>query len=192
MASVTADEKLAQLRVEAWDSALHMFGTGYLFERRARAPKRGLFILSFSGLVLPVVLGSYVAAFGRSAPQLERVIVVIGVIAGLQAILSVWALVAKWDDQYTVAIEGAREYNRLATGFRSLAKSPSDDAEVRFKILTAERNARESADVSQLLTDKEKRRGMRAALREFQKECVSCKQVPHSMRPTNCPVCGDF
>jgi mobilome CxxCx(11)CxxC protein len=179
-------------RQDAWDKALDAFGTAYIFQRRARGPKVGMRILAFTGLVLPLALGLYVTVFGREAPQLERAIVLAGVLAGVQAIVSLWALVAKWDDQYTTAIESMVANNRLSTRFKSLARTPPANANAIYEALIAENESREEADVKQLLTDKEKRMGMRAALREFERRCASCKDVPRSMKPTQCPVCGDF
>ena len=42
------------------------------------------------------------------------------------------------------------------------------------------------------ITDEEKRMGMRATLRQFQRECANCKQTPVSMVPSECGVCGNF
>ena len=64
--------------------------------------------------------------------------------------------------------------------------------ELRNEVLKTENNLRRHIDNQQNVTEKEKRFGMRAALRQYQKQCSACKKVPTTMKPTSCGVCGNF
>lgn len=179
-------------RQDAWNHVIHTFGTAYVFEQRARGPKTRLKLLAFSGLALPLVLGFYVTVFGRDAPQLETAVVIAGCVAGAQGVASLWALVAKWDDQYSASLEGVVTNYRLASRFKEYASNPPPDEEVVYRLLRTELSAREAEDHKLLLTDKEKRMGLRAGLRELERACVSCKKVPRSLEASSCDVCGNF
>ena len=54
------------------------------------------------------------------------------------------------------------------------------------------RQFREAQDNKQSISEAEKRAGMRASLRQLQKECVNCKTIPISMIASDCPICGRF
>jgi mobilome CxxCx(11)CxxC protein len=107
-------------------------------------------------------------------------------------ILSVWALAAKWDDAFAYSQEAMTDNYRLANTFEKLARVAPADIAMRFEIADAAYQARVDADNRQGLSDKDKRRGMRAALRQYQRPCVGCQKVPASMKPSECDICGNF
>ena len=50
-------------RGEAWDNAIHAFGTSYIFERRLKAARKKLRWLTFLGIAVPVMVGGVVVTF---------------------------------------------------------------------------------------------------------------------------------
>lgn len=182
------------LRKQAWDAAVNAFGTAKLFERRQRRLRLWLRLLAFVGIAFPVAVGGTVIAYGISAKSLPYVLGVGGALGILQLVVSVWALVAQWDARLAHASESVVANHSLAVRFRAFAENPpqSGDLEHEFALLSTENEQREQNDYKQDLSDKEIRLAHRAGLRQFQRECVACHQVPLSMTPTKCDVCGNF
>lgn len=180
------------LRSKCWDLAIHAFGTAWIFEKRARKLRWKLKILSFLGIAVPVVIGGIVLSFGTNPRILPALLWVAGVLGVAQLTGSVWSLVARWDDSLAYALESVTANYRLSRRFESLGEQPPADLEVEFRVLDAENQARKDLDFRQDLTPKEKRAGLRAGLRQFQRACVGCNEVPTSMSPTDCEVCGNF
>lgn len=177
------------------DNALKCFGTGYIFERRARRTRIPLRILSFAGIAGPASLGAVAALVGIQSPLLPVAITVAGIIALLQLVMSIWSLVAGWDNSLAYAIESKSENYRLANQFAELGKTTSL-SEAKFEselsILETIADLRSSLDNRVDISDKEKRMGMRAGLRNYQRTCAGCGKIPSSMKPTKCGVCGNL
>jgi mobilome CxxCx(11)CxxC protein len=113
----------------------------------------------------------------------------------VQLIASIWSLTNRWDDDFGYALESLSANRILYDKFRQLASDPPAtiaDAKTQFQLLNTENSARSSLDEKQGVTEDEKRMGMRAALRQLQKQCTACGQVPTSMTSTQCDVCGNF
>ncbi|MGI5048341.1 hypothetical protein ACM9HD_33575, partial [Streptomyces sp. JAC25] len=53
-------------RRKCWDAALHAYGTSHIFQRRASDLKRKTDLLTWVGLVVPLLIGALVGAFGRN------------------------------------------------------------------------------------------------------------------------------
>jgi len=186
---------LSAIRQKCWDKAVHAHGTGYIFEERARALGKKIRLLAFLGIAVPASIGGIVLAFGTDFECKSIVLVLAGIIGIVQLIVSVWALVADWQDAYAYAHESLSANHRLAENFESLASNPPSDiseVEVNFRALMAEDKVLNQRDYRQEITPEEKREGMRAALRKFQRECASCGKVSESMSPSDCDVCGNF
>jgi mobilome CxxCx(11)CxxC protein len=182
------------MRRQAWRGAMDAFATGYMFEHRQRRLRQKLRLVSFIGFAVPLTVGTAVLTFGTTGRGWVYILWIAGVLGGAQAVVSLWSLVARWDESLAHASESASANHDLSKRFRALAEIPPDVATMsaRLDILLAENTQREQADYKQDLTDKEKRRGHRAALRHFDKPCKACKQVPLSLTPTKCDICGDF
>ncbi|MBN2312698.1 MAG: hypothetical protein JXM79_02140 [Sedimentisphaerales bacterium] len=183
------------LRLQCWDSAIHAFGTGYIFERRSRCLRFQLRLLSFLGIIVPVFVGGIVTTYGIQFKYIGIILATGGILALAQLIASIWAIIAKWDDAYAYSQESTSANYDLANKYKAIAQSPPsklDDFRIRLEFLNAENQRRSDTDYRQSITEKEKRMGMRAALRNLQRECTACKMVPTTMKPTNCGVCGNF
>lgn len=188
-------KSMDELRKKCWDEAFHSFGTAEIFRKRASKYRRLLRSLTFLGVAVPTAVGGIVLSFGVDFKYTSIVILIASILGLAQLILSLWSLVAKWDDTYAYSLESLSDNGKLSSLFQELAESPPNDRDefrTRYDLLQAESRIRTERDNQQIITDKEKRYGMRASLRQFRRECVSCKQIPTSMEATDCDVCGNL
>jgi mobilome CxxCx(11)CxxC protein len=186
--------ELDTLRRKCWERAEESYGTAHIFARRANLHRALLRGLTFLGVVVPVVAGSIVLSFGKLALA-PGILIPSGILAIVQLVGSVWSLAAKWDDTYSYSLESLTANNRLFEVYQKLAENPPanlDDFKLKFDLLEAEDEFRNAQDLKQGITDKEKRRGKRAGLRQLRRPCPACGITPTSMRPTDCDVCGKF
>lgn len=179
-----------QVQQDCWTRAIHAFGTAAVFERRAARYRRLVRVPAFLGVAVPVVVGGMVLSFGTEQASLPAIILVAGILGLVQLVMSVWALVAQWESTLAYALESASENHRFATEFEKLAKDPTTDLRVRFEMLDSTYQARGHADVRQVVSQAEKRFGLRSGLHRFQRACVACKLIPDPEDPTGCSVCG--
>lgn len=189
------EEKRAILRGLSRKNAYHAFATAKVFERRLKKLRRQLKWLSFLGLIAPVLVGGVVLSFGSQSPAFDWLVVAAGTVIVVQAVISLWSLVADWEDHYRYSVESMAANYRLFEEWDELARVPPDDTDdFHARVTGAKREmvGRLHQDYKWGPKDWEIRRGMRAALREKGAECVSCGEVPYSMRSTSCPVCGRF
>lgn len=183
------------IRTDCWDEALKTFGTAYIFEKRADKMKRKLRWPAFAGIAIPLIIGSIYLSFGKEFEYLGEFVAIAGILGVVQIVVSAWSLVAKWDDRLAYSLESASANYELSNRYTKLAKNPPPDlAEFRrrFDVLEAKNHSRRDSDYKQGVSDKEKRMGMRAGLRQFERACKECGNVPTSMKPTDCAVCGNF
>lgn len=130
---------------------------------------------------------------GLQSPYLPAAIMVAGAIALVQVIVAIWSLVAGWDNSLAYAIESKSENYRLANQFADLGKTTSlgeAKFELELSVLETIADLRSSLDNRVDIGDKEKRMGMRAGLRNYQRPCAGGHGIPLSMKPVKCPVCG--
>jgi mobilome CxxCx(11)CxxC protein len=181
-------------REHSWNEAFYAYGTAYIFEKRAYKLRWRLRILTFLGIAVPLALGGAVASFGLNCKYLGIIIFITGVLGIMQLIGSTWALVAKWEDEYAYSLESISSNYSLSDKYKELGESPprSDEFRIKIDLLDAENRIRKESDLKHGITDKEKRMGHRAALRQFRRACVECKEIPTSMKGSNCNVCGNF
>lgn len=180
-------------RRKCWDAALHAYGTSHIFQRRARDLKRKTDVLTWVGLVVPLLIGALVGTFGRD--EFWGTALAVGaVIAAAQLAIVLWSLVKHWPEDLAYSSASAVANESLAGQFVALAEDPPalPVLRTRFDKLSIEDSARRARDSEKNVKDKELRRGMRAALRKYQRPCLACQQVPMAMTPTACDVCGKF
>lgn len=179
------------IRKQSWDRATDAFGTAYIFERRARRLHRSLRILTFVGLLPAVVVGAFALSFGLIA----IVVTVAAAVGIIQVVVSLWALVDQWVDKHAYAVESVAVNNRLSSRFSDLARNPPPNPQQlhrEFESIKVDDEHRRDLDIRRNISEKERRRGMRAALRQFHRPCAECHKVPASMQATDCGVCGSF
>jgi len=183
------------LRKEAWNYAFYTFGTGWIFEQRALSLRQRLRLLKFLGIFVPVLIGGITLSFGIEFEYIGIFIFIASAFGILQLIISIWALISKWDDSFAYATESFTSNQQISDSFKDLAVNLPKDfktAEAKFELVNIERKAREAQDNKQGITEAEKRAGMRAALRQFRRKCAGCDKIPMSLDPSDCPICGKF
>jgi mobilome CxxCx(11)CxxC protein len=178
-------------RRTCWDKALQAYGTAYIFRQRASKLLLALRVVKFLGVAVPLVIGFIATKVYSKDPVPEEIMFVASVLSLALLLTSVWSLVAKWDDAYAEALQASHRNADLQQKWEVLAKEHADVLLAKFDDLLADDAKQGEADVKQLPTEKEKRRGMRAGLLRYQRQCAGCKQIPTSMstKGRTCGVC---
>ena len=190
----TEQVRIDNIRKECHENKFHSYGKSYVYGARVNKYERRLRIINFIGLVIPLSFGGYSLSFGTNSIN-EYVVFIGGTVLLVQLIFSAFALVFKWDDELAYSLEATRDHNLLSQDFKTLGQFAKDDvAELtkQYNILNEKLKSRKEQDIKHDLSDKERIKGMRWSLREFQIKCVSCGEVPFSMNKTDCPVCGKY
>ena len=177
------------------DEALKAHGTAYIFEKRATVLRRKLLFLSFFGVAGPASVGAIIGAYNLDSKTIQIVIWISGAIAFVQLLFSIWSLVSKWDSSLANYIESKISNYSLSSRYENLMKDANisqSEFDIEFKVLERESELRRSLDLHFDVINTEKQMGMRYGLRQFQRPCASCAQVPTDMKATSCGVCGNF
>lgn len=183
------------LRIECWNKTFHTFAWEYIFNERAKSYSWKSNWLKVLGILVPAMIGATVISYEKLPEVKNASIALLTIISLIQFGLSILAIIYKWDDELSYSYEASMAYNSFNRRYKTLAQVPPNDY-VEFKglydILDAESNARNQQDAKHNIRAWEKRKGMRYALRENQKQCVGCKDTPLSMDSTNCDICGKY
>jgi mobilome CxxCx(11)CxxC protein len=147
-------------------------------------------MITYLGILVPLLVGGMALSFDTK--WLAFVVVPAGILSCFQLALSAWSLVAKWDDKHAYSLSSVKAQTRLFNSWDGLAKRPPSDLDARVRELDTEDQRQEQSDLTQNIQPEEKRYAMRAALYHFGSACVRCKQVPSSMKSSNCDTCGNF
>lgn len=184
-----------QERLTCNDSASKCFGTAYIFEQRAAPLRIAIKMLTFSSLIGPLAIGAIVIAVGTEGKIIISAVVLASILSVIQITLSLWALVSRWGENLAYYLESKADNYQLSDRFKNLANNTTHDESnwrKNFHVLETLGEMRAQFDHRCDISDEEKRMGMRAALRNFQRECVGCKTKPTSMESTDCAVCGRY
>ncbi|HEV2371603.1 MAG TPA: mobilome CxxCx(11)CxxC protein [Streptosporangiaceae bacterium] len=189
-----ADRQALALRSQCWNDALNAYATSYIFQRRARLLGRRIQWVTYVGFAVPMTVGLLVLSYNnlRSLPVIVAVAAAIGV---GQTALSLWAIIGGWVGGSSYAVTSAIANDLLAARYTELASNPPGNLtqfQQEYRLIKTEDQARTEQDYQQGIKEAEKRLGMRAALRRYQRQCAGCGKVPVTMTPTNCGVCGNF
>jgi mobilome CxxCx(11)CxxC protein len=190
------DDERSKIQLDSWNNAVYAFGTADIFERRTRLFQRKLQWLGYIGLAGPLLVGLLALGFGATSYSVKSIIPIAIVVGIAQVLISAWSLVSDWTGNLAYARESATANAELAARYQQLARSAPEyrhtDLRHKFDLLFVEDSARRQRDLGRSITDCERRRGLRAGMRQFERECSACRQVPVSMTPTQCEVCGNF
>jgi len=176
------------------DSALKCFGTAYIFEKKALRLKRLTIVLSFLYIAVPITVYTIISTFNKP-DIIDIVLPIAGIIAGIQLLLTVWAMAAGWNRNLSYYLDSKASNYRLANSFAGLAKTEvlSDhEFGIQFEVLEKENQLRSDMDMKYNVSEKEKRMGMRAGLREYQRKCATCSTAPTTMKASDCDTCGNY
>lgn len=180
-------------RRECADYALHAYGAAFIFEKRASRIQNNIRILSFLGVAVPASVGAIVGSYSLNSLQMGVVLTVASTIAIGQLLLSIWSLSSGWDGKLSEYLDQKNKNYEISDKFRKLGNETMHDFatfQKELEKLDIERNYIKQATDRHTITEKEKRKGMRYALRKFQRPCAGCGNVPTDMKSTNCGVCG--
>lgn len=183
------------LRQDAWNNALHSYGYGYLYALRSQNLNRKLNIITFLGIVIPILIGGIVTTYGLTSPILKYLLIITAPLSIIQLVISVWSIVANWNTSYAYYLETSLDNYNISSNFEKIGKYPPQsvkDLKTEMDKIIALRENREKQDNKYPLNEIEKRRGMRYALRKFKRSCAGCNIIPINMDSTNCGVCGKF
>lgn len=184
-----ADEQ----RLMCNDNALHCYNTAYIFEKRAAAIRWKLRVLAFLGIAVPASVGAILGTFSLKPEYITAVGTVAGVLSVTQLIFSSWSLVSHWDGSLSYYLESKSANYRLSSDWNEIANTTiMSDSEfaTRLQVIEKESEIRADLDNRHDISEREKRRGMRAGLRKYQRPCAGCGMIPMSMKATQCGVCG--
>ena len=184
-----------KLRQECWDNALHTFGFEYIFNKRALRYSKYVNSLKVLGIIVPVTVGATAIGYGYESIFLKWVITLAIPFTIIQLIISVIAVVNKWDDELAYSYEASVDHSTLSSEFRTLGNRPPEDYEELkrlYDLILTRYNNRQDQDNKHNIKEWELRMGMRYALREFKRECYGCNKIPISMESSDCDVCGKF
>lgn len=185
--------ELEKLKKECFNKRFYSFGTAKIFEKRVGSYRLKLQVITFLGLLSPLLLGGFVAAFSSENKYLTNVLLPIcGVLTILQAVMSLWSLVSKWDDVYAYSISAVKNNTRLTNDFDQLANQTENKIKRDLPRLLEEFNRQEIEDTAQSVTTKEKRFAMRESLFQYKNTCPTCKNIPETLTPINCDTCGNY
>lgn len=185
---------IKQIQRDSIEKSIYSYGTYAIFEKRAIKFKRRIRFVALLGVLVPLIAGGVVSSFGV-AKLTPGFLGFLGAIGLGQVIASGFSLIYRWEEAYSYSIESMNSNYQQYEDFKRLAENPPSElleAQIEFKLLEKENSFRTTEDNKQEISDWEKRMGMRAALRQFKRECYTCQQTPHSMKPTDCPTCGEF
>lgn len=186
---------LKQLRLDSWERALHAYGTCKLLRLRARRLGRNLSLLTYMGLVIPLMAGALALSYGVDFFLLPLVLAIGVAAAIIQLLVSLWAATHHWARSYADSLVSASANEKLFDSFERLAKDPSPQLADYRQTLDVLKNADDSQrqhDEQHAISEKERRYGMRAALFKRRAPCAGCNLVPRNLKPSECEVCGDF
>lgn len=183
----------AQFKKECFEKKFYSFGTVKIFEKRVSKYGFWLKSITFLGLVLPLALGAFVAAFSSEQEILKNILLPIcGILTITQAILSLLSLSFKWDDNYSYAIGAVKNNTRLTNDFEQLSNENITKIKRDISRLRDEYTRQEIEDNTQNITDKEKRFAMRLSLFQYKCTCKTCNTIPQSLTASDCDTCGNF
>lgn len=184
-----------KLRRECWDKSYDCSAMKYIFEKRGQRLRFKINLLKAFGIIVPASVGITAISYGSDSAILKYAIISATALMAFQFIISVLAMVYKWDDELSYCYEAVQSYNPLYLKYHNLANLPPDNyQELRnqYDIINLESSYREQQDALHRVKEWEQRMGMRYSLRQHQCRCIGCNAVPLSMESTNCDVCGKF
>jgi mobilome CxxCx(11)CxxC protein len=188
------ETKALALRSQCWNSALHAYGTGFIFEQRAHRYKLRLQWLTYGSLALPLAVGLLVLGYGEFK-ALKALIVIAAAGCAVLTMLSLWSIVGGWVDGYAYAKTAVSANYLLSERYATLGGNPPSafqSLQREYDKLEVEDKLLQQQDYQQDIGEDEKRMGMHAALRKFRRSCAECNKAPTTMTPGDCGVCGNY
>lgn len=179
-------------KIKAINTAIDCYGTSEVYAARRKRIIFKLNVINFIQFAVPVSVFVVISTVSITDNSRGAVLVTAGILGGIQALASLWAMVAGWGssaERYKII----KTHNmQLATDLEILSRETEEwkfnqawsDAEGRLKAIKL-------LEAEDELTDIEKRHGLRIGLHRFQVKCGECNQVPSLKKPSlTCSACG--
>lgn len=182
------------LRRKCHEQAFHRFGYAYIFKKRAEHLRWSINMIKAMGIVVPAAVGAIALSYSTDSWLLELAIGIAIPAMIFQFVLSLWAVLYKWDDELAYCYESMPSHNGLYSKLKHLGQFPPPkfkDLESQYEKLEIEINLRSQLDEQHNIKGWESRMGMQWSLREHQHKCVKCNVQPFGTKSTNCEVCGN-
>lgn len=184
-----------KIRLECKEKSFHALATTYIFREKVKKYSKFTSSLKFLGIGVPIAVGATAFGYGFNSDILKWALIFTTPLAIAQAIISGLAIVKKWDDELSYSYESASANASISEQYDKLAKRPPENEEelkIEYEKINILCKSRDEQDDKHNITDKEERKGMRFALRQTNNKCIKCGEIPTSMKPTKCEVCGNF
>ncbi|UWU68209.1 mobilome CxxCx(11)CxxC protein [Bradyrhizobium sp. NC92] len=186
----------AERRSNAWNNAVHAEGTRAVFEQRAARLRRKILLRDFVGIAVPMLLAYLLGSevFEPLKPYRSFAIGLLGLTALMQALLVLWSLLARWDEELAYDTNAARESYLLKEAWQKLGRGDSENLAVEYNLIGRQQSLADARDAGKGITESEKQFGLRNGLIESQRKCM-CGAVPMQRkvpwRPkVECAACG--
>lgn len=192
---MNAEEQYNQTRIKCHDKAFHCYGFSYIFKTRANRLRSRVNLLKAFGVIVPATIGTIALGYGVSNWLMNTAIVIAIPVTMIQFIISICAIIYKWDEELSYCYESIPAHNNLYSRFKKLGTLPPralKELETEFEKLELELMFRENQDDQHHIQNWETRMGMKWSLREHQHKCVECGVQPFSTKSTDCHVCGNY
>ncbi len=184
-----------KLIAECRDKKKHVFGTKYIFDKRAEYYGKRIRLLKLFGFLVPVSVGLTALGYGYNNRMLTTLIAFAIPLTILQFLISVFALFYEWDNELAYSYEASQAHNDIYERLKKLSELPPPTYEIlriEYDLLSNEIRSRDQQDTKHYAKEWELRKGYRFAMRQYSFPCMGCKEIPTSMESTDCPVCGRF
>ena len=192
---ITDQMRHDKILMDCFDRAFHCYGYSYIFEKRALFFNRCVTFIKAFGIIVPAMVGITAMGYKYDNAFLRYLIFFAVPLAIIQFILSLVAIIYKWDDELSYAYDANNSYSSLYSKFKKLASVPPKtliELSDKFDVIDIEKTIRGNQDSQHGIKEWEYRKGMRYSLREHEKTCKGCGIIPLSMDSTECPVCGKY
>jgi mobilome CxxCx(11)CxxC protein len=183
------------LKSKCWNDALNEAGISYVFRSRAKKAKTWLKLTKTLTILSIVIPGAIVLNYNVDSWWVKIIFSLSIVLSVFLTITSIIELVYGKDDALQYFYESASHHANLSKQFELIASDTiisEDNLKERYNQLLGEQKIRDQQDDKYDITPKEERKALRYGLRQYQRECVSCKKTPTSLDSSECDVCGKF
>ncbi len=185
-------------RSECWNNAVRAFGTAFILQRRAGRLRSKRRLLTFFAFVVPILVGIIATKVYTKSPVPDLLMHFASGASALLALISLWSVVAKWEDTLADCFRGAHKNYHLQVKWETLVKEDDQKVQTEYPVLLQADHDQRESDIKHVVSSREKIVGMRAALFKYgPRTCAGCKQkpsseaIPWTIFRKKCKVCGE-
>jgi len=182
-------QPLPQSKIEICrEKAFYARGTAVIFERRVCRYSRNRNYINYLGVVVPLLVGGINLSFDSNFFN-EEILPYVKILAGVSGVLllllSVWSLIAKWDDHLSYALGAMKANYKLYDDWKLLADLAPIDIDIKIIELEKANQLQSSQDYAEGITEKEKQAARQDSLFHINKNCPLCGAKPSAMKSSH-------